>query len=160
VVREVPAAGRPAGADAWPERGGARPAGFFTKRSAEAELRRILTDAEPGTLAAAYAPASGKTFADATAESLRYVERDRGRRAATLHDYMLVARQLEAEFGAATPLGKITPARVEAYRDRLLEEGRVGRRTVQKNLVLLGGVMKRATRLGWVPVTRAGTSSR
>ena len=47
--------------------------GYFTRKTAEAELRRLMTDAERGTLPGA-AKRTGKTFADACAEWLRYVE--------------------------------------------------------------------------------------
>lgn len=64
---------------AWIERG--RPAaGHFTRKTAEAELRRILTDAERGTK-------TGATFADVAAEWLQYVERDRQRRPSTIVGY-------------------------------------------------------------------------
>src|SRR5580704_5006464 len=55
---------------AW-TRGGRPQAGFWTKRLAEAELRRILTEAQNGTLPGMVR--TGVTFADATAEWLRYV---------------------------------------------------------------------------------------
>ncbi len=61
---------------AWTERG--RPAtGHYTRKTAEAELRRLLTDAERGTLVAA--TKTNATFADVAEEWLRYIEGDRGR---------------------------------------------------------------------------------
>ena len=59
---------------AWTGRG-RPPAGYYTRRGAEAELRRILTDLERGTLA--NVEKTGATFTDAALEWLRYVEHDR-----------------------------------------------------------------------------------
>jgi hypothetical protein len=52
---------------------------------------------------------AGKTFGDAVAEWLRYVEHEKGRRSSTLRDYRNTAEStLEPEFGKDTPLEKIT----------------------------------------------------
>src|SRR5215218_4142753 len=66
---------------AWTGKG-RPPAGHYTRRIAEAELRRILTDAERGTLAGA--TRTGATFDDVAAEWLSYTEHDRRRRPSTL----------------------------------------------------------------------------
>jgi hypothetical protein len=63
---------------AWTERD-RPPAGYFTKRLAEAWLREILDEARRGTLPGMVR--TGVTFADAAAEYLRYIEHDRGRTA-------------------------------------------------------------------------------
>ena len=56
----------------------------------------------------------------------------------TLADYRNTVRAyLLAEFGERTPLGKIGTRRIDAYRERLLSEGRLSRRSIQKVLVLL-----------------------
>lgn len=62
---------------AWTERG-RPPAGYVTKRLAEAELRSVLDQARRGTLPGMVR--TGATFADA-APYLRYIEQDRGVRA-------------------------------------------------------------------------------
>src|SRR5437588_3788005 len=54
---------------------GRPPAGHFTRKTAEAKLHEILSDARRGTLAGAVK--TGATFRDAAAEWLRYVEHDR-----------------------------------------------------------------------------------
>ena len=78
--------------------------GYFTRKTAEAELRRLMTDAERGTLPGA-AKRTDKTFADACAEWLRYVEYEKQRAPSTLRDYRnTVACYLRPEFGAETPL--------------------------------------------------------
>src|SRR6202035_2807596 len=62
---------------AWADRG-RPPAGYFTKRLAEAWLRSVLDEARRGTLPGMVQ--TGATFADATAEWLRYVEHHRDRK--------------------------------------------------------------------------------
>jgi len=134
---------------AWTGRG--RPAdGHYTRRMAEAELRRILTDAERGTLAGA-SKRTGKTFADACAEWLRYVEHEKQRAPSTLRDYRnTVECYLKPRLGADTPLEDITTEDVDALREGLLAEGHLSRRTIQKALVLLYGIFKRAKRRKWI----------
>jgi integrase len=129
---------------AWTERG-RPPAGHFTKKTAEAELQAILTDARRGTLAGMVK--TGATFADAAAEWLRYIEHDRKRRPSTLTDYKHVVRHsLLPEFGDL-PLEAVTPERVDAFRARLVAEGKLSARTINKVLMLLHGVFRRAQRV-------------
>lgn len=127
----------------WTERG-RPPAGYFTDRTADHALQELLADARRGTLAGMDSIA-GNTFHDACAEWLRYGEHDKQLAASTLSDYRSVVNTyLLPEFGKTTPLEKITTERIEEYRDRLLEDGHLSRRSVQKVLVLLHGVLKRA----------------
>lgn len=122
---------------AWTERG--RPlAGYYTRKTAQDALRAILTDAERGTLAGSIK--TGATFGDAVAEWLRYVEQDRKRRPSTVGDYRNLAHgSLLPEFGAETPLEAIDTDRIDAYRARLVAEGRLSDRTINKLLVALHG---------------------
>ncbi len=53
-------------------------------------------------------------------------------------------------FGEETPLGRIDTRRVDAFRERMLSEGRLSRRSIQRILVLLHGILKRAKRRGWI----------
>jgi hypothetical protein len=73
---------------AWTARG-RPPAGYWTKRTAEAWLRRLLVEAAAGTLPGMVR--TGATVADACAEYLRYVDQDRQRKPSTLleHSVML-----------------------------------------------------------------------
>jgi hypothetical protein len=64
------------GGRSFQARNGRPPEGSYTKRTAEAELRRILTAAERGELPA-QAKRSGATVADAVEEWLRYCEQER-----------------------------------------------------------------------------------
>ena len=74
---------------AWTARG-RPPAGYFTKRTAEAWLRRTLAEAAAGTLPGMVR--TGATVADACAEYLRYIAQDRQRKPSTLRDYDLIFR--------------------------------------------------------------------
>jgi integrase len=65
-----------------------------------------------------------------------------------------------AEFGSDTLLHTIDTARVDAYRERMLAEGQLSRRTVQKILVLLRGILKRAKRKGWIASNPAADAER
>src|ERR1700759_1327715 len=62
---------------AWTERG-RPPAGYFTKRTAEAQLRPTLGDARRGTLQGSVE--TGVTFAEAAGEWLRFIAEDRERK--------------------------------------------------------------------------------
>ena len=82
---------------AWTYRG-RPPAGYFTKRTAEAWLRDVLDQARRGTLPGLVR--TGATFADAAAEYLRYSEQDRGCKPSTLRDYRsTIAAHLLPAFG-------------------------------------------------------------
>ncbi|HET7738707.1 MAG TPA: tyrosine-type recombinase/integrase [Tepidiformaceae bacterium] len=133
---------------AWSERG-RPPVGYFTRKMAEEALQAILTDARRGQLADAIT--TGATFADAAAEWLRYVEHDRKRRHSTIEDYRNVVRSnLLPEFGEASLEG-ITTEWIDGYRARLVAEGRLSDRTINKLLVLLHGIFKRAQRVWGLP---------
>jgi len=125
-------------------------AGYYTQKTAEEALQAELVKAREGTLPDSRAR-SGRTFEEACSEWLRYVEHDKQRAPSTLKDYRNVVNNcLLPEFGADTALEKITTDRIEAYRERLLAEGRLTRRSVQKVLVLLYGILKRAKRRKWI----------
>jgi integrase len=129
---------------AWTGKG-RPPAGYFTRKTAEQTLATILADARRGTLAGAVK--TGATFADAAAEWLRYVEHDRKRRPSTVADYRgVVEHALTREFGGLA-LEAVTVERIDAYRARLVEEGKLSARTINKRLVILHGVLRRAMRV-------------
>jgi integrase len=133
---------------AWSQRG-RPPEGYFTRKMADEALQAILTDARRGTLQDA--ARTGATFADAAAEWLRYVEHDRKRRHSTVEDYRNVVRNtLLPEFGDAS-LESITTEWVDGYRARLVAEARLSDRTINKLLVLLHGIFKRAQRVWSLP---------
>jgi len=90
---------------------------------------------------------TGATFADAAAEWLRYVEHDRKRRPSTVRDYRnTITARLEPEFGDE-PLEAIDIDRIDRWRAGLLAEGKLTARTINKYIVILHGIFKRAMRV-------------
>jgi integrase len=139
---------------AWTERG-RPPAGYFTKRTAEAWLRDTLDAARRGTLPGLVR--TGTTFADAAEEWLRYVEHDRDCKPSTLADYRsVVAARLVPAFGDMA-LEDITPERIEAWRAALGADRAVAlsNRTRNKALTILGGIMERARKVHGLPTNPA-----
>ena len=99
-------------APAWSERG-RPPAGYFTRRLAEEELRRILDEARRGTLPGMVR--TGVTFADATSEFLRHAERDRALKPSTLRGYRsIIDAHLRPAFGPML-LEEITNSDLERF---------------------------------------------
>ncbi len=128
---------------AWTRRG--RPAaGYFTKHTAEAWLDEVLARARRGTLPGAVR--TGALFADAAAEWLRWAEHDRACKPSTLTDYRYTATRLVRDFGTLR-LEDITPQTIERWRAGLS----VSNRTVQKYLVVLHGIFRRAMKVWGLP---------
>jgi integrase len=101
------------------------------------------------------------TFEDACMEWLRYVEHDRQRAVSTLRDYRnTVRRYLLPGLGPETPVASITTEDIDAFCERMLGEGHLSRRSIQKILVLLHGVMKRAKRKKWIESNPASDAER
>lgn len=147
MVRQVPALGRPAGSAAPRprlDREGTATAGYFTRRTAKDALHAILTDARRGSLDHF---TTGATFADASAEWLRHAEHDRGVKPSTLYDYKAsVRKHLDPAF-SELPLEKITTPTVERWQTELLARGDMSRRTVNKVMTQLHGVLERARKV-------------
>jgi integrase len=131
---------------AWTERG-RPPAGWFTKRTAEAWLRAVLADARRGTLPGSVR--TGVTFEDAAAEWLRFIEKDRERKPSTLVDYRsaLKAHLLPA-FGDRA-LESITTEDIESWRRSLTG---LSNRSKNKLLIQLHGIFRRAQIVWALPV--------
>jgi site-specific recombinase XerD len=86
------------------------------------------------------------TFADAAREWLRYVEVDRRRRPSTLRHYRhVVERALVPAFGALG-LRDVTAERIDSYRNALVEEARLAPRSINKYLLVLQAIFRRAQR--------------
>ena len=133
---------------AWTQRG--RPAeGHLTKRTAEAWLRDVLDQAHRGTLPGMVR--TGATFADAAAEWLRYVEQERGRKASTLADYRSVVRAHFLPAFGDLPLERITGETIERWLAAQLRDGELSRRSLQKMVVLLNGIFRRARKVWKLP---------
>lgn len=133
---------------AWTERG-RPPAGYFTKRLAEAWLREVLDEARRGTLPGMVRTRA--TLADACAEYLRYIEHDRGRKPSTLRGYRsAISAHLLPAFG---------PLAVEDVSAETLEHWLGGfegsARTRNKLLIQLHGILGRAKKVYGLPVNAA-----
>ncbi|MGH2603027.1 MAG: tyrosine-type recombinase/integrase [Dehalococcoidia bacterium] len=130
---------------AWTKRS-RPPDGYLTKAQAEARLQAILSGQDEDV---PVAPKRGGevTFGAAAREWLRYVEEDRKRRRSTVQDYRReLERRLIPEFGADTPITEITTERVEEFRERMVAEGELSARTINKRLAQLHAIFKRAQR--------------
>ena len=129
---------------AWTDRG-RPPAGYFTKRQAEAWLREMLDEARRGTLPGMVR--TGATFADAAAEWLRYVEHDRGRKPSTVAGYRSIVRsELLPRFGDMA-LESVTPSVIEAWQASMTQAAS----TRTKALVLMHGIFQRARKVWSLP---------
>jgi integrase len=111
----------------------------LTRKMAEVELRRAMAQTRPVQRTDAV------TFADAAAEFLRYAEKVRQIDAKTLADYRgVIDGYLVEEF--AVTIDAITPDMIDAYKEKLLAEGRLSNRTIVRHLTVLHGIFKRAKR--------------
>ena len=136
------------------------PDGFITRAQAEVRLSDILAGRD-GNVIVEPRPGDEVTFGQAAREWMRYVEHDRKRRPSTIRDYR---RELETrlipEFGDATPLSEITTADIEAFRERLVAEGRLSPRTINKRLAQLHAIFKRAQRAFDLPLNPVAGAER
>jgi integrase len=134
---------------AWTARG-RPPAGYFTKRTAEAWLRRTLAEAAAGTLPGMVR--TGATVADACAEYLRYIEEDRQRTPSTLRDYASIFRNHVLPHLGEIALEDLTPERVERWAAHDIDPDRhMANRTREKTITVFHGVMERARKLHRLP---------
>jgi hypothetical protein len=119
------------------------PAGYLTRSQAEGRLAAILA----GDDALVNVTPIGVTFGRACDYYLAYIEHDRKRKPSTVRDYTnTVNAMLRPAFGESTPVEDITTHDVDSYRERLVRDGKLSARTINKSLVLLHGVFKRAQR--------------
>jgi integrase len=134
---------------AWTSRG-RPPAGYFTKRTAEAWLRRTLVEAAAGTPPAMVR--TGATVADACAEYLRYIAQDRQRKPSTLRDYDSILRNHVLPRLGEIALEDLTPDRVENWAAHEIDPTRqMANRTREKTITVFHGVMERARKLHRLP---------
>ena len=132
---------------AWTSKREKPPPGNFTKTGALAVLDETLARVRRGELGGVVK--TGATFAEAADEWLRYVERDRERKASTITDYRHTADRLKQELGRLR-LEDVTPERIESYRDSLVNRG-LANRTVNKYLIVLHGIFRRAMKVHRLP---------
>jgi integrase len=134
---------------AWTARG-RPPAGYFTKRTAEAWLRKTLVEAAAGTLPGMVR--TGATVADACDEYLRYIEQDRQRKPSTLRDYDSIFRNHVVPHLGSIHLEDLTPDRVERWAAHEIDPHRqMANRTREKTITVFHGVMERARKLYRLP---------
>jgi integrase len=132
---------------AWVEAGSPLPC-FYTKKTAQAALHALLTDARRGALPASMA--SGTTIRQAAEEWLPHCEWERGVKASTLSEYRsVVEAHIVPRFGDE-PIESVTTRHIEAWAAELLATGR-SRRTVNKVLTMLNGIFERARRVWDLP---------
>jgi integrase len=120
--------------------------GYLTKQQAQAVLDELLAEARKVGPGARRAVGRQVTFADAAAEWLRYVEHDRKRRPTTLRDYRHVVDCVLVPTFGDVPLTELTAEMIDAFRAHHVDDGRLTPRTINKYLVLLNGILKRAQR--------------
>jgi integrase len=149
------------GAVIWWAGNGRTPAGHLTPADAEAALQALLAAAARSPTDPRRKRREDHTFAEACEAWLDYVAHEKDRRPSTVRDYRnTVRRYLIAEFRADTLLHTIDTERVDAFRERMLAERHLSRRTIQKILVLLHGIFKRAKRKGWIASNPAEDAER
>jgi integrase len=143
----------------WTAKGRPRE-GYLTKQQAARILDDLLAQARKVGPGARRAVGQQVTFADAAAEWLRYVEFDRKRRQTTLRDYRHVVDHVLVPTFGQLPLTELTSEMVDAFRTHHVDEGRLTARTINKYLVLLNGILKRAQRHYGLPVNAAASVER
>jgi len=132
---------------AWTRRG--RPAsGYFTKTLAQTWLDSTLAEIRRGELPGMVR--TGATFADAAAEWLRYVEHERACKPRTVEDYTTMVRILNGSFGNAR-LEDFTPEGIEQWKGLFAAQRGLSNRTLQKYLVVLHAIFKRAMKVHGLP---------
>jgi integrase len=126
------------------------PAGYFTKRLAEAWLHRVLAEAAAGTLPGIVR--TGATVTDACAEYLRYIEQDRQRKPSTLRDYQSIFHNYVLPHLGDVALEDLTAERVERWAAVEIDPDRqLADRTGEKAITVFHGVMERARKLYRLP---------
>jgi len=153
------------GAVVWRAADGPKPSPeHLTPAEAEATLRELLGESDERAAPNGRRPrrrrGAGHTFGEACHAWLEYIEHDRQRARSTVRDYRNTVRHhLLPGMGTDRPVADIDTAAIEELRRRLLVSG-LSRRTVQKVMVLLHGILKRAKRLGWIGANPAENAER
>jgi integrase len=125
----------------WSERG-RPPAGYFTKRTAEAWLQEVLVQACHGTLPGMRS--GGATFLEAAEEWLRFIAQDRERKPSTIRDYRSVLNAHLLPAFSDRPLDSIAVDEIELWRGSL---SGLSNRSKNKLLIQLHGIFRRAQRV-------------
>jgi integrase len=141
---------------AWMRRG--RPtAGYFTKTLAQTWLDQTLADARRGELPRMVR--TGATFADAAAEWLRYAEQERACKPRTVEDYTMMVRILNESF-ADVRIEDFSPEGIERWKGAFASRRQLSNRTLQKYIVVLHAIFKRAMKVYGLPRNPLATVER
>jgi integrase len=134
---------------AWRRKSSA-PDGYMTKRAAERRLTHLADELEAGR--ALSRRVGHVNFGQAARSWLAYVEHDRKRAASTVRDYRIaVERVFLPAFGEDTPLHRLDADGFERWRVEQVRNGVRSDRTINKYLVLLHAIFKRAQKLYGLP---------
>jgi len=126
----------------WIEKG-SPPAGYLREREAEAQLQAILTDARRGVVEQVR---TGVTFDLVAEDWIKWGIRDRDWKPSRLRNNQNdLNKHLNPAFGHKR-IEKITADEIEQWRDELLDERGLSRRTANKQLILLGAILERAVK--------------
>lgn len=126
----------------WQDKGEPAP-GYLREKDAEAALQAILTDARRG---ASEQRRTGVTFDLVAEDWIKWGIRDRDWKPSTLRNNQNdLNKHLNPAFGHKR-VEKITADEIEQWRDELLDERGLSRRTANKQLILLGAILERAVK--------------
>jgi integrase len=152
----------PRGAIVWRAADGPKPGpSYLSPAEARDELSKLLAQAVREPTDPRHKRDVDHTVGEACDAWLHYVEHEKARRPSTVRDYRNALRcYLLPEFGKDTLLRTIDTRSIDTYRERLLTEGELSRRTIQKILVQLYSILKRAKRKGWIDTNPAEDAER
>ena len=125
---------------AWTGKG-PPPPGYLREREAKAALEAILTDARRGAVEQVR---TGVTFALAAEDWIAYGVRERDWKPSTLLDNRSVVHaHLLPAFGTHR-VENLSARQIEQWRNELVDERGLSRRTANKALIVLGAILERA----------------
>lgn len=126
----------------WQDKGEPAP-GYLREKDAQAQLQALLTDARRG---ASEQRRTGVTFDVVADEWLAWGVRDRDWKPSTLSDNRSnINAHLNPAFEGKR-VEKVTADEIEQWRDELVDERGLSRRTVNKLLINLGAILERAVK--------------
>jgi integrase len=126
----------------WEDKG--EPAeGYLREKDASAALQAILTDARRG---ASEQRRVGVTFEILAEEWIAWGIRDRDWKPSSLSDYRSALNAHLLPAFAGKRVEKIDADEIEQWRDELIDERGLSRRTANKLLIILGAILERAVK--------------
>jgi hypothetical protein len=137
-------------------RAGGGEVGYFTTTTARAWLDATLAEARRGELAGMVR--TGASF-KGPAEWLRYCEHERAAKPGTLAGYKSIVGVLDAEFGGSA-IESFTPDFFERWKGGFATKRKLTNRGVQRYLVALHSIFKRAMKVYGLPRNPLATVER